>query len=234
MYSSPFESLIFTLCIIGQIYELPRSSNSPVASVSTTLPTSIGPQDLSQGIPLTGDAARYAMLVAGSSGRTPALSNSSRRLFLNPVPHNPEQQWRRVASMPVENLAPWFEEQFNDFNILEMLPPQNTTPENLAVVVKWIGHPCDTPRDPRARRCFIRWNLDPRPPQSAIDHAVSKNLPVVRWDLRCAGAHEFDFDTLEEPEVKGGPVEIEDEAVGDEVVTYVTEVQIEKKEVDNY
>ncbi|KAJ7886962.1 hypothetical protein B0H13DRAFT_1889023 [Mycena leptocephala] len=80
----------------------------------------------------------------------------------------------------------------NDFNVHAMHPKQDVPPESLAVVVKWIGHPGTSPRDPRARRCFIRWN-DPRPPQNLINQAIERKQPVIRWDLRCAGVHDLDF-----------------------------------------
>src|SRR4051812_39578731 len=54
-----------------------------------------------------------------------------------------------------------------------MHPKQDVPPESLAVVVEWIGHPGTSPRDPRARRCFSRWN-DPRPPQNLINQAIEK------------------------------------------------------------
>lgn len=78
-----------------------------------------------------------------------------------------------------------------------MHPSQDVPVQSLAVLVKWIGHPGSTPRDPRARRCFIRWN-DPKPPENLIEAAIEKKQPVVRWDLRCAGVHDLDFS--EQPE----------------------------------
>ncbi|KAJ7603863.1 hypothetical protein DFH06DRAFT_1151589 [Mycena polygramma] len=179
----------------------------------TIIPTA---RDPSQGIPLLGDDARHAMLAAQSAARAPTLATSgvAHRLFLNALPHNAEAGWKLAARMPTEDLAAWFDDQLNDFHSHTMSPKQDVPPSTLAVVVKWIGHPGTTPRDPRARRCFICWN-DPPPPQALIDAAIAKRQPVVRWELVCAGIHELD---LSKPPEDGGEDDnsaLEDEEVDD-------------------
>ncbi|KAJ6518451.1 hypothetical protein DFH09DRAFT_1373453 [Mycena vulgaris] len=191
-----------------EIVQTPASPTPPGSTLDDAVPTPF------QGIPLTGDAARYALLAAQNSERTPGFAagaGSGKRLFLNALPHKPEDNWKLLKDMPVEDLAPWFDDLLNDFNPYEMLPAQDS-PQSLAVAVRWIGHPGDSPRDPRARRCFIRWN-DPPPVKSLIDRAVEKKTPVVRWDLRCAGVHDLDFTAPPPPE---SAPEIEDEGT-DEV-----------------
>ncbi|KAJ7176358.1 hypothetical protein C8R43DRAFT_1198026 [Mycena crocata] len=188
----------------------PSALVAPLASISAVSDTDDLHEDLSTGIPLTGEAARYALLVAQAAGRTPVIAMSStanRRLFLNPVPHTPDSHWALLASIPVENLAAWFDDQNNDFNPYEMVPPQDD-PASLAVLVHWIGHPGDSPRDPRAHQCFIRWN-DPRPPEIEIQRAISRKAPVLRWVLYCAGIHNMDFtEEVEDPEAESGDDEL--------------------------
>ncbi|KAJ7185884.1 hypothetical protein C8R46DRAFT_1207993 [Mycena filopes] len=175
----------------------PNPPPSALPDVPSVLP-SLGPDpssstvDSSHALILTGDDARYALLTAESSGRTPAATTSSQRLFLNAVSHKATDGWKLIKTLPVEDLAPWFDDQNNDFNPYEMSPPQDGLLENRAVEVRWIGHPGDSPRDPRARQCIIRWN-EPRPAPEVLARAIERQQPVVRWDLRCAGVHEFDF-----------------------------------------
>ncbi|KAJ6536492.1 hypothetical protein DFH09DRAFT_1283855 [Mycena vulgaris] len=186
-----------------EIVQTPASPPPPGSTLDDAVPTP------SQGIPLTGDAARYALFAAQNSERTPGFAagaGSGKHLFLNALPHKPEDNWKLLKDMPL-----------NDFNPYEMLPAQDS-PQSLAVAVRWIGHPGDSPRDPRARRCFIRWN-DPPPVKSLIDRAVEKKTPVVRWDLRCAGVHDFDFTAPPPPE---SAPEIEDEGTDEVALDDIT------------
>jgi hypothetical protein len=104
--------------------------------------------------------------------------------------------------------------QLNDFHAHDMSPNQDAPPGSLAVIVKWIGHPGSSPRDPRARQFFVRWN-DPPPPKALVDQAIDREQPVVRWDLRCAGIHDLDFSDpvpARQPEKEG---ELADDDEGD-------------------
>ncbi|KAJ7020812.1 hypothetical protein C8F04DRAFT_1316557 [Mycena alexandri] len=154
------------------------------------------PGDPERGVALVGDDARYALLAAQSANRMPegvaAGNAATQRLFLNVVPHEVEQRWKLVANMRTEDLPSWFDDLLNDFHVHDMSPNQDVPSQTLAVIVKWIGHPGSSPRDPRSRQFFIRWN-DPPPPQALVDQAIARKQPVVRWDLRCAGVHDLDF-----------------------------------------
>ncbi|KAK7001644.1 hypothetical protein R3P38DRAFT_3216571 [Favolaschia claudopus] len=139
---------------------------------------------------LQGEEARLAVLAASGAVRIPELSSGpSHRQFLNAKSFTKEG-WALLHKLRIEDLAAWFDDQPNDYNIHSMSPPQNASSRDNAVIVNWIGHPGDSPRDPRARRCFLRWN-DPPPSQDAIVRAGKRNQPVVRWVLRCAGAHDL-------------------------------------------
>ncbi|KAJ7774066.1 hypothetical protein B0H16DRAFT_1880520 [Mycena metata] len=155
-----------------------------------------GEPDSCQGTALVGDEAHYALLAAQSSTRIPdgvvVGHASSHRLFLNAIAHKVGDGWRLVKQMPTETLASWFDDQLNDYHVHDMSPNQDVPSHSLAVVVKWIGHPGSSPRDPRARQFFVRWN-DPPPPKTLVDQAIAAERPVLRWDLRCAGVHEFQF-----------------------------------------
>ncbi|KAJ7448816.1 hypothetical protein B0H11DRAFT_1928859 [Mycena galericulata] len=111
------------------------SSAAPDASTSAT--DNDAQSDPSQGIPLDGEQARQALLAAENSSRTlAAASATGKRLFLNAVPHEERDGWKVVNRMPVENLAPWFDDVLNDFNVYEMLPNQGVPSEQLAVLVR--------------------------------------------------------------------------------------------------
>lgn len=198
-----------------------------------------------QGIPLVGEDARHALLAAQNPARTGILASadtSGKRPFLNAVSHTEEDGWMLAARMPTEDFAPWFDDvvclsfryagwpshsfQLNEFHAYQMLPEQNVDPATLAVIVRWIGHPGDSPRDPRARRCFIRWN-NPRPPQALIDRAIIRRQPVLRWDLRCAGVHDLDFST---PVVEEHVVEVEDEETEEQVADFTDATPVPEPE----
>ncbi|KAF8180937.1 hypothetical protein K438DRAFT_1976392 [Mycena galopus ATCC 62051] len=174
--------------------ELQAAGGTPASTPSPPEVDALSPLDPSNGIPLEGDEARHAMLVANQNQArvSTVASGASHRLFLNAIHHREEDGWRLAQSMPIEDLAPWFDDLVNDFRVHAMHPKQDVPTDSLAVIVKWIGHPGSTPRDPRARQCFIRWN-NPPPPQGLINVAIQKHQPVIRWDLRCAGVHDLDF-----------------------------------------
>lgn len=77
-------------------------------SIDTALPA-----DASQGIQLAGVDARHALLAAQNSARAPdptAAEGQSHRLFLNVLPHAADKGWKLVKRMPIEDLAPWFDD----------------------------------------------------------------------------------------------------------------------------
>ncbi|KAJ7736566.1 hypothetical protein DFH07DRAFT_986080 [Mycena maculata] len=195
------------------------ADTTPLVPLTSAIAATIVPEppDPSQGIPLTGPAAREALLAA--QGATPALpaTTSGARLFLNTIPHEEKDGWKLVKKMFVDELAPWFDDILNDFNPYELLPDQKLPSASCAVQIRWIGHPGDSPRDPRARRCFIRWN-EPRPSKQATDAAIVGRRPVLRWDLRCAGVHNLDFSSEAEETVekKGAPLQAEKVITEDE------------------
>ncbi|KAJ7624860.1 hypothetical protein FB45DRAFT_1030980 [Roridomyces roridus] len=172
----------------------------PAGAASTTQDTVAS--DPSLGTPLTGDDARHVLLAAqGATTSIAAAALPAHRLFLNAIPHEASKGWRKLATIPIDDLASWFDNQLNDYNPYEMSPDQTNPSELRAVEVKWVGHPGDSPRDPRARRCYVRWPVQ-RPPAEEIQLAISAGRPVVRWDLRCAGVEDRDWSAVAESEAE--------------------------------
>lgn len=94
---------------------VPSQPLSPIEPSPTSPQDATPPEEQSlQGIALTGDEARYALLAAQSAARMPegvaVRDTSSQRLFLNAVAHKPTDGWRLVKKMPTEALAPWFDD----------------------------------------------------------------------------------------------------------------------------
>ncbi|KAF7372545.1 hypothetical protein MVEN_00116900 [Mycena venus] len=108
---------------------LNRREGTPPGQIPSDTPFTTG----SLSIQLVGDDARHAILAAQNSDCLPAAvaTGPTQRLFLNPIPHEDEDGWKLAKKMPIEDLAPWFDDLHNDFTVHTMHPKQDFPPSLL-------------------------------------------------------------------------------------------------------
>ncbi|KAJ7206943.1 hypothetical protein C8J57DRAFT_1258304 [Mycena rebaudengoi] len=161
-----------------------RDAPSSLPTVEATPAT----DDPSLGVIVSGAAAQHALLASQTFGVPPPTASGptgSTSPFLDHITH--DRTWKCIASIPLIHLPFWFDDHNNDFNHYKLS-------STLSSIITWIRHPGDSPNDPRTRT-----------------RGIKEKRVLVRWDLRCAGAHDRACDTEDMEE--DNPITPEDGAV---------------------
>ncbi|KAJ6597393.1 hypothetical protein B0H10DRAFT_2211020 [Mycena sp. CBHHK59/15] len=133
------------------------------------------------GEPLSGFDARMAHLADEQYG-IPSARDDAQQLSIVLPPLN-RAGWKLLDTINTEDCPRWFDAQKNDYH-------PHTSSEMSSIVLSWIGHPGDSPKDVRARKFLVRWDSSVPANSELRALAVKEARPVWRWEYICAGVHD--------------------------------------------